>query len=328
MRIPSIAIAALAGAAVAASAGAARAADTVIATTPRPTAIDAYDGRVVWSSYDPSIDAYRLTEWADGSARALPVPPRGEPFDVDLGPDARGATLAVYSRCRREPRHAFELDGRHGCDLYAYSFASGREFRIPGANSGADEYYPAVWKTRVAFTRAYKRDHGARRLLYWRPFAGPGDSQRLKRGPTAPEHAPGGLDLRGRRVPFVWLFDYGGQVRLDATTGSEKMIARIPGSGAALNERAAYGPTMVGDRVYWLLSNYGEAGDFSEIWRYDLSRERSERASTRIPRPAVGFVQDGSTSYFVALPDLSRPGSAPYEIHRRDGLRFAPIRTR
>ena len=63
--------------------------------------IDAFEGRVVWSDYDASIDAWRLTEHVGGVTRALPVAPRETPFDVDLGPDGRGGTLAAYSRCSR-----------------------------------------------------------------------------------------------------------------------------------------------------------------------------------------------------------------------------------
>src|SRR3712207_1523461 len=97
--------------------------------------IDAFKGRVVWSDYDATADAWRLMEHAGGVTRALPIRPRTTPFDVDLGPDGRGGTLAAYSRCARglnldlpTPQHR---RARHyGCDVYGFSFRTGREAKL------------------------------------------------------------------------------------------------------------------------------------------------------------------------------------------------------
>lgn len=121
--------------------------------------IDACGGRVVWSDYDAAADAWRLMESSAGVTRAVPVPARGTPFDVDLGPDGHGGTPAVYSRCARRIRFDFPTplrdSRRYGCDLHAYSFTTGRESAIRRANSGADETWPAVWGSRIAFVRTY-----------------------------------------------------------------------------------------------------------------------------------------------------------------------------
>jgi hypothetical protein len=75
-----------------------QAADTVVSTVARPTTIDSYGGRAVWSAWDPSARAYRLTEYADGAVRQVPVPAGAVPFDVDLGPAASGAWPAPAVR--------------------------------------------------------------------------------------------------------------------------------------------------------------------------------------------------------------------------------------
>jgi hypothetical protein len=119
--------------------------------------IDAYGGHVVWSDYDAGAGVWRLMAHAGGVTQAVPVPPRATPFDVDLGPDGHGGTLAVYSRCARAIRHDFPtppLDSRrYGCDLYRYSFTTGRESAIARANSGGDETWPAAWRSGLAFVR-------------------------------------------------------------------------------------------------------------------------------------------------------------------------------
>src|SRR4051812_45899531 len=74
----------------------------VIAREAAPTGVDAYAGRVVWSSYSAKRKTYALKASYHGRVRRLPVRPRRWPFDVDLGPDAHMRTVAVYSRCRND----------------------------------------------------------------------------------------------------------------------------------------------------------------------------------------------------------------------------------
>jgi hypothetical protein len=121
--------------------------------------VDAFDGRVVWSDDDATIGAWRLMEHAGEVTRAIPVEPRPTPFDVDLGPDGSGGTVAVYSRCARGLRRHIPTppDQRparsNGCDLYLFSFATGIETKL--RSSRVDEYWPSVWGARIAFVRGY-----------------------------------------------------------------------------------------------------------------------------------------------------------------------------
>ena len=170
MRIPSVAAlaAVLAGLALPAIAQA----DDLVATPSRATPVSAYAGRVAWSAYDPAQNAYVLMTSAGGVTSAVPVAPRTVPFDVDLGPDQNGDTVAAYSRCRREPGMRPPAAGNaivqlptwetgRGCDIYRFTFATGRETPIAVANSPtASEFLPTVWKARVAFARVYERKRG------------------------------------------------------------------------------------------------------------------------------------------------------------------------
>ena len=231
--------------------------------------IDAFRGRVVWSDYDASVDAWRLMEHAGGVTRALPVSPRRTPFDVDLGPDGRGGALAVYSRCARAPRFDSPTPQedrgarRHGCDLYRYSFTSGRETAVASANSRADEYWPSVWGSRIAFVRGYRSrrdpDRTTRPYVYLRALRGDGRSRRLRTpspvitirdcGPEACtierrrlSAMVEGLDLRGRTVAWAsprtkavaFAHDGGVAYFIDGGPGAEFEPTNQPGGAFAL----------------------------------------------------------------------------------------------
>src|SRR5687767_10423830 len=104
-------------------------ADETIASLTRPTSVSALDGRVVWSEYDAAQRTYFLTQHMNGVTTRLPIRSRAVPFDVDLGPDAEGRTVATYSRCRHEPpardrrtgnaiaRQMFQWSHARGCDI-------------------------------------------------------------------------------------------------------------------------------------------------------------------------------------------------------------------
>ena len=64
---------------------AAAAADETIARIARPGPVSTFDGRVLWSEYDPVAKAYFLTQRFGTTTARLPVRPRAVPFDVDVG---------------------------------------------------------------------------------------------------------------------------------------------------------------------------------------------------------------------------------------------------
>ena len=300
---------------------AANAADEVIATVAKPTTVDAFRGHAVWSAWDETIKAYRLMQFTrDGQVIPLRIPPNKVPFDVDLGDDPFGGTMAVFSRCDRPPASRFELNGRRGCDLYDVRLSGTGQVKLRTASSpGADEYWPTVWGGRIAFTRTYKaRRNGSRRFVYWRRFKGTGPSHRLRRGPG--DGIPEELDMRGRRVTYLWKFEFGSQLRVAATGGSGRALVKIPGSGAASHDLIPQGPTFGGGFVHWALADNNPI--VSEIRRFDLSSGDQERATTRIEAASGlatrGFSQDGATSWYVKT-----VGDA-FEIHRVTGLQYEP----
>ena len=302
-------------------------ADRIVATVARSTGVDADGGRAVWSAWDPAVHAYRLAAYARGHVRTLPIAPNPVPFDADIGPDAHGLLRVVFSRCDRSPVSTWALDGRRGCDLYATRIVGTGQFRLRGANGPADEYWPTIWGNRIAFTRTYRPQGGqTRRFVYWRNLTGGGPSHRLRRGSLKEGDAvPEELDMRGRRVAFVWNREFGDELRLASTDGSGRLLVRVPGSGAAADELAAQGPTLRGGGVDWMLSVGGDDPAFSEIRRVAVPTRRQQRANTRIdgdpslPRATEGFAQDGGRSWYVRA-----AAANAYEIHLVTGLRYQP----
>jgi hypothetical protein len=292
--------------------------DRVVATVAKPTGIDAYRGRAVWSAWDPTRQAYRLTAFIRGRVETLPVKPSKVPFDVDLGPGPHGLLHAVFSRCKRPPLSTWALDGRRGCDLYAAHLGA-PQFKLRHVNSAADEYWPTIWNGQIAFTRTYRpRGGNTRRFVYRRALDGGGSPHRLRRGSTKEGDAvPEQLDMRGGSVTFVWRHEFGAELRL-ASGHAGRLLVRVPGSGAAAEQLEAQGPSLRGGAVYWALTGL-EAPVSSELRRVDVANRRQERATTPVDDATAGFAQDGATSWYVRA-----AGPDAYEIHRVTGLRYEP----
>ena len=305
----------------------AHAADAVVGATGHGTRLEAFQGRVVWSDWDPQQNAYRLVELVNGAVRPLPVAPRPQAFDLDLGPDRRGETIAVYSRCTREPIIYWELDGRRGCDLYAYSFATSRERKLSPSGSRTDEYFPTIWRNRIAFTRTYRAPARSlpRRVIYWRSL-----SRRLARRLSSRRGAflaPHDLDMRGNRVASIWNTDSGGaEIRVSPIGDRQRIISTAPGSGAAAIEYSAFGTSLAAGSVYWFVDQASEMPYLSELRRHAIGATFDERARVQLDESIDAFAQDGDTSYY-ALPTSHEkcariPCLDPHEIHRLDGLQF------
>jgi hypothetical protein len=162
----------IAGILAALASPAAATADETIARIARPGPVSTFDGRVLWSEYDPVAKAYFLTQRFGTTTARLPVRPRSVPFDVDVGRKLGNDTVAAYSRCRHEPRGRDPRTGSaltrmpqwstgRGCDLYMLNLRTNVETRIRGASTrGASEFLPAVWQSRVVFARVYERRRG------------------------------------------------------------------------------------------------------------------------------------------------------------------------
>ena len=273
--------------------------------------IDAHAGVVAWSDYDASVDAWRLMANVGGVTQALPVAPRATPFDVDLGPDGRGGLVAVYSRCARglrrdQPTPQVFRSRRYGCDLYSYSFASGRERAVARANSRADEYWPAVWHGRIAFVRAYRSrrdpDRTARPYLYLRTD---GRTRQLRRPGSFTERVNGNtmieqLDLRRGTVAYAWRrndftvtdnFIYVATVR-----GGSRPVARGATSGGDASEhvRTVGTPQLGAHTVQWLFQNSGEPEYFGAF-----ARRGGGASQASAPTKAVAFTASDAIAFYI-----------------------------
>jgi hypothetical protein len=284
--------------------------DTEIATLPSQTSLDALDGHVLWSEQDAATRAWRLVD----RSNPLPVATGPAPFDVDLGHDSRGRLVAVYSRCREALREDGANFGRRGCDIFRFSFATGRETKVKSVSSRRDEYEPTIWHARIGFVRAV----GARQRMYVRDLRA-GRTRRLRGG--GPDAFPRDLDLRSRTTAVRWAHEFSDDVRLAFAGRPGRTLLATPGSGAAAQQYSTLHPTFAnGHSVYWGLSS-SDPG-YGEVWRRDLRTRRNEHATTRIDAPFVLFAQDGAVSYYAihSTPDFT----SPLKLHRVDGLTFEP----
>jgi hypothetical protein len=187
----------------------------VVTDVPGTIVRPAAGGAVVFSRHDPVTDRYRLTlRAADGELTTFKIPSRAVPFDIDVGPDARGLDVAVYSRCSTDPALGapggglpYYRTGRR-CRLYELSLATGRERRLrtPTERTGSD-MLPTIWRGRLAWQHVAAgtitlmlRDGGHTRRLR----TGTSSADRL--GGTLPAPGVRGLDLRGTHLSLVWSY--------------------------------------------------------------------------------------------------------------------------
>jgi hypothetical protein len=289
-------------------------ADTTIAPLAGATPVRALGSTAVWSSYDPVAKVYRLTLRSGGVVSAVPVAPRKAPFDADLGTDAAGAPVLVYSRCTRDgplPR---------GCNLYERPLTGDQTERaIAGANTPRDETHPTLSKGRLVWARSargrvrlYTRMLSAPRSTRSRPLTGALPSRTCrtlgKRCVPVREVAILQLELAGVRLAVSSTFSangaggiHQGSLRLsDVRTGRTREIAyQLTG----LSGQSLIGPSFAGGQLGWYLSCLGDpaacaSGGRGGWWRYDLRTRRYEHASD--PRPADGFALLGGGRAYVA----------------------------
>ncbi|MGH2880768.1 MAG: hypothetical protein ACRDK4_14325 [Solirubrobacteraceae bacterium] len=226
---------------------------------------------LAWSAYQPASGEYRLMlRGPNGIATTAPVAPRRVPFDVGLGPRAGGGLIAVYSRCRTEPR----LDARdmlplpttaRGCKLYRYDIGSARERLIPGSGS---RFLPSTWNGELAY--ATLRPDG-RPAVYVGSLNGRATPRRLATGPTTGSRGLGvrSLVLREGRVAFVWEYrtrsGLHSQLRLDNSTATSQLLDSITSPNASVRE---FSPDFTSGVLAWARRG---AGGHSRLMVFGLA---------------------------------------------------------
>ena len=323
------------------------AADEAVADLPRDTPIAAYGSAVAWSQYDPASRRYRLVVRLDGVATPAPVAAARRPFDISLGPDARGRLVALYTRCRTATR---------GCDVYRYDLASRRERRLVTVSSpGRDEAWPVQWGDRVAFVRRARayvpvRNDAARHADVFRPdprgkrgggvrvacdipfvktVSSPAPARRLDRGGCGETT---GLSIRAERIvqvtdiraPNIILAN--SDVRLLSPRGGPvRVLAR------SLDDVGRYeafaSPTQSASAV-WLTRNTLNRPELSDFVRIDIASERQTRVRANLLLAGRVARDDRGTFWYVQRPEandyavLDRTGFAPFCTARLESCRL------
>lgn len=121
-------------------------ADEAMMSLPRDTHISAFKGTLAWSQFDAATGNYRLmlTDVKSGRTTMPKIAWRKNPFDVTLGPDTKGRTVALYSHCDKEG-NGESGNGDTGCDAYRYDLRTKKETKLPFNVDRDSEEWPAQW---------------------------------------------------------------------------------------------------------------------------------------------------------------------------------------
>ena len=266
-------------------------ADDLVAELPRDTPIAAYAGQLAWSAYDAATGRYRLTiAGRGGTPAAAPIRPATRPFDVSLGPDAKGRVVALYTRCATAA-------GRR-CDVYRYTLATRREAKLGLSSPREDEAWPAQWGARVAFVRRRTvKGTGACDLPYVKTLTSAAPARRLDRGSCGETT---GLSLRQSRIVQVTFGSpppatrYESQVRVLATRGGAVQVVARQGSGEESNEFVS--PNQSPDTIYLTRTGVNPEPTFVEIGLTARTpRKREVRAQVEL---SGAFARDNQSGTF------------------------------
>ena len=231
-------------------------ADDAIAEVLRDTPLAGYSGWTAWSRADG--DRYRLTLRApEGRIIQPAIPGSSRPWDVSLGPNARGDVVAIYQRCTSR-----------GCDVRRLDVQTGREDILQSVSSPSyREATPAIWRSTVAFTRRI----GGCDVPYVKTLGSSAPSRRLLK--TKCLQIPAGhLAVRGTRV---------------VTSGIDLSEADENGAGRKTSEVRRYSTRESGSKVL-LLAAFGEESNLFGQVALDDSHITTVRHGIR---PAHAFVR-------------------------------------
>jgi hypothetical protein len=235
-------------------------ADTIVSADPSASNVSAYGGVVAWSQKEPT-GGYRLVARVGGVVSALSIPTSRVEFDPDVGPRG-GVVVAVYQRCGGP------------CETYEYSFASGRERKLPSLYArGCHVVGLSAWRGTLAFVR--RGDHCRRRALYVRR---PGHRIHRLRG-VAPVWFDYDTDTDGRVVLFANPAD--SRIRSIPVQGRRPHKLFHDGAESGDVDVFLRSPTIDGRYAYWFDVEEGEDGNTADLYR---ALRRSGRGCRRDER--------------------------------------------
>jgi hypothetical protein len=341
-----IALAGVLAGALAAAAVPAVAAPQPLAPVAVDVPISAAGGWVAWSA-PVAGGGFGLFAWHAGAVAQVPVAPRPQPFDLDLGTDAHGRPVAAFSRCAVAPvvlRGRTEAWSGSGCRVRVVDLATGRE-RAGGVPRppGTSDTTPSMWRGRIAFARRDVRRHrNVAQVMLWSPSARRLTALAHGAMPTDCPYAGGckgmtvlgavdGLDLGARFVAFRWLVQAPGivghvawEVRADRLSDGR---SRLVGSGF-LGEACTGGtdailpslPSVDGSDVWFTQRTTGCYVDTASLVRFDADTRGA--AFGPLEGEVLQSTRDGDALYALVAPkpqgevDPTCAAEAPCTIER------------
>ena len=253
--------------------------------------------------------------WHDGHVDRLPVAERAVPFDVDLGSDARGRPVAVYSRCRGETESAAPVGN---CDVYQLALQRGRERRIRRASTAtSSEYAPAIWRGNLAFASSKFAAGPAAVMLLRRGARRPIALRRQARG--AEVGGVGAIDLTSNAVVFQWHAGNGAELRRVPLSGRRgRVLARSFTEEG--NAAATQSPNATRKETLWVSQVSAPCIETRII----SDRKGRRRSTAPMPRDIRALARDGTSLY--AITSAPAPCSEPQDLTlvRLSPLGFTP----
>lgn len=313
----------------------ASAAAVTIATVQAQTPISAGDGWLVWSV--PVAGGWGLDAHHDGRTGSLPVKPRPQPFDVDVGTDSSGRAVLTYSRCTKTPEPeanggAESPEGVRllastgaGCRVHVFSLTSDRERALPIPHPpGSSDTTPSMWRGRVAFGRKDPHHGGVWQVMLWSPNR-PRRLRTMRHG-AVPSHCPGGcagrlirgevqsLDLDRHLLAFIWSLEAPGvfgeenwEQRVDdLATGRSQLAGSAIGTESCTDEHIPVEeewpgpPTLDGYTALFSKLERGEC--YRRVGTQITSDSRGTLSGATLTLPIVELAGDGSSLYALVAP--------------------------
>ena len=211
-------------------------------------------GIAMWSRRSGS--AYRLVmQRGAAPARLVSVPPAPFAFDVDLGTDAAGRTVAVYSRCASRRR----LPWRTRCRLFELDPGTQAERRLAEvARRGVSQVRPAINRGILAYAEVPPTRRRGRARIALKRLGTATPPRTVKTFATSDPGDVLGIDYEDERLAFavseteddvvtrtLSLKEPGGRVRTLAVGYTGEENNQIPTS-----------PSFAGRWLYWSFANY------------------------------------------------------------------------
>ena len=303
------ALACIAGLGIALAMAAPARADVAMISTPRDTPISAYKGTLAWSEWDTVKQQYRLvlTTVKTGKATKPKIGLRTSPFDVSLGPDSDGKTVALYSRCSKS-------DGTK-CDAYRYDLAKKKESKLDFSRSDRDEAWPSQWQGRYAWVE--QRGKGDDPNDYKDGNCDAPMTRAVSSSSAVKELSKGtcgtvtGQSLRKSTIvqTVMWADDitrnFSELRQLSVKGGGAKRLARLQG----LQGGDIYSAPLLDDEFFYAVRT--GSGTTSRFVRIERSTGKMQLIEALTPL-AARLARDGNTSFYLEqqVGDQGAPGIA------------------